>query len=147
MPPNQLGQVRAKDADEIHHRVALRASRLGAFGGHPHGGNAEGGFACRRASQCGRRVRASRGDRSGPARSRPARSRMNGEFAILRHFVAGDLGALQRHYIFAGLELQVVGDPHRRHKIAHIGRDLFADGRDAAQERRSLGSFDQFDQA
>ena len=71
-----------------------------------------------------------------PAFGRPLRCReRNGQFAALRQFEARDLDAFQADRVFARAQRQIVGHAHGRNNESEIGRKLFADAADAAQQR------------
>ena len=57
---------------------------------------------------------------------------MNRKLAILHEFEARDFSALEQYYVFASLQLKVVGNAHGRNHVSQISGDLTPDARDAA---------------
>ena len=66
---------------------------------------------------------------------------------ILHQLAAGDLDALQKDRVLPRIQLQVVGDVHRRHNQAHFQCDLAANRFDPVQEIAALACIHIADQA
>ena len=135
MTPDQLRQMCAQNADRVDHRVSLGARALSAVSGAIHMAGIPNAGSLRRrtpSSGCG---------------AAPAGRRMNRQLAILHQLEARDLRALQQHHVFAGFELQIVGDANRRHHVAEVRRHLPPDAGDPAQQRRVLPALDQLHQS
>lgn len=123
---NNFGEMRGENGRLIDNGVAGRESLFLQAGNNPHRGGAKSGL-------FGGDAVDGRGGRLGA----------DGKEALLLHFPTSDFDAAEEDHVFAGLELEIVGDVNGGDEETQLESEMAAKGANALEQLAALGLIDK----